>query len=105
VFPYSRRPGTEAAAFTDAPAKDESRRRAAILKAFGAAKRTAFAARHAGRVMDVLVETTRDEATGLLKGFTDNYIPVLFEGGEELKGRLARAVLDGAGRGRLADAP
>lgn len=105
VFPYSRRPGTEAAAFTDAPAKEKSRRRSAILKALGAAKRRAFAERHAGRAMDVLVETTRDEATGLLKGFTDNYIPVLLEGGEELKGRLARAVLDGAGRGRLADAP
>jgi len=105
VFPYSRRPGTEAAAFKDAPVKEESRRRAAMLKALGAAKRTAFIERHAGRVMDVLVETTPDEATGLLKGFTDTYIPVVFEGGGEYKGRLARVILDGAGGGRLADAP
>ena len=45
--------------------------------------------------MDVLVEGRRDRSTGLLRGITANYIPVLFTGDDALMGTLQRVKLDG----------
>ena len=44
--------------------------------------------------MNVLVESQRDAVTGLLKGFTSNYIPVLLAGEDPLKEQLAKVTLD-----------
>jgi threonylcarbamoyladenosine tRNA methylthiotransferase MtaB len=33
--------------------------------------------------MRVLVESRRDRETGMLKGYSENYIPVLFAGNDE----------------------
>jgi tRNA A37 methylthiotransferase MiaB len=34
------------------------------------------------------VESRREPKTGLLKGVSSNYLPVLFEGGDELMNRM-----------------
>ncbi len=87
VFPYSKRPGTPAATFdkqVPKPVKDE---RVRILRKLGERKKHAFYRKHLGEIRPVLVESKRDQ-NGLLKGFTDNYIPISFQGDDKLKNRI-----------------
>jgi len=42
----------------------------------------------------VLVESKRDERTGLLKGFSSNYVPVFIDGESELTNTMVRGVVD-----------
>ncbi|MDU9049357.1 MAG: tRNA (N(6)-L-threonylcarbamoyladenosine(37)-C(2))-methylthiotransferase MtaB [Candidatus Electrothrix sp. Rat3] len=75
IFPYSLRPGTAAAKFADqvpGPVKDA---RVARLRELDAEKKAAFYQRHCGTEQRVLLEGV-DEGAGLLKGFSENYIPV-----------------------------
>lgn len=44
-----------------------------------------FYSKYLGRKLNVLVEGTRDRKSGLLKGRSRNYIPVLLEGSDSLK--------------------
>ena len=83
VFPYSERPGTRAATFRGKVAKAEKTRRVADLLALGEEKKSAFYARQLHRKLPVLVESQRS-ADGLLRGFTDNYVPVSFAGPDSL---------------------
>jgi threonylcarbamoyladenosine tRNA methylthiotransferase MtaB len=39
------------------------------------------------RELQVLIEAKRERSSGLLKGFSRNYIPVLVAGGNELVGK------------------
>jgi threonylcarbamoyladenosine tRNA methylthiotransferase MtaB len=100
VFPYSERPGTEAATLpgkVDGPLRA---RRAAELRALGLAKREDFAKQAVGSRQTVLVEGSRDRKTGRLKGFTGNYIPVLLtEGSNESMNRLIDVVIESAEAG------
>lgn len=87
VFPYSPRPGTPAATFADqvpGPVKD---RRVAALRQLSAQKQQDFIARQLQTIRPVLVEGHRDR-NGFLKGFTDNYIPVLLRGPDTLINRI-----------------
>jgi threonylcarbamoyladenosine tRNA methylthiotransferase MtaB len=77
VFPYSERPGTPAAAMPLQVSPKEKKRRAEILRNLGASKREAFAQRFLGRILLVLVEERKDRISGLRKGFSDNYLPIL----------------------------
>lgn len=94
VFPFSPRPGTPAADFPDPVPPGELKRRCGIMRALGQAKKTAFLTRFKGRTLTPLIESRRDPATGLLKGVSANYIPVLAEGGDHLKNRLVSARID-----------
>jgi threonylcarbamoyladenosine tRNA methylthiotransferase MtaB len=84
VFPFSAREGTPAFSFTDQVPPQVIKRRCARIRRLGAKKRQAFYGRHVGSAVTVLVEATRDRITGRLKGFSDNYIPVCFDGSDEL---------------------
>ena len=100
VFPYSERPGTAAASLPGRVEAALRSQRAAALRALGLAKRTDFAKRAVGSRQTVLVEGSRDRKTGLLKGFTGNYIPVLLSGGnEEWMNRLVDVVIESAEAG------
>jgi threonylcarbamoyladenosine tRNA methylthiotransferase MtaB len=79
VFPYSKRPGTLASTFKNQVSRSIKEARVAILRALGNRKKAQFYRKHIGEKRPVLVEGKRD-AHGLLKGFTDNYIPVSFSG-------------------------
>ena len=99
VFPYSDRKGTEAAA---RPAHVDGKtitRRAARLRALGAAKAGAFRRSLVGRTEDVLVLETPDRATGGLVGLTGNYLEVVFDGPEALRGRMVRVRVAGVDAG------
>jgi len=93
VFSFSERPGTVAPSLPDKVAKNVRRRRSEALKALGLRKSREFRERSLGSEREVLVEEQRDRETGSLKGHTDNYIPVLMEGGDDRKNRLARVRL------------
>lgn len=87
VFPYSIRPGTKAAGFDGQVAKKVKEERVARLRQLSDAKRTAFWQGQLGRTWPVLVEGRRD-VSGMLKGFTANYIPVTFSGSDDLLQRV-----------------
>ncbi|MDO9515175.1 MAG: tRNA (N(6)-L-threonylcarbamoyladenosine(37)-C(2))-methylthiotransferase MtaB [Syntrophales bacterium] len=82
VFPYSRRPGTIASSLPDQVMKSVSKERAAILRDIGGRKRIAFNSGVLGKKLSVLVEGTGDKETGWMKGFSDNYVPVLVPEGD-----------------------
>ena len=92
VFPFSKRPGTAAAAMPGHLPGTVKKARAEQLRLLGAEKLQAFAARFVGRELEVVVEGGGQG--GLLKGLTRNYLEVRFAGGSELVGRcaLVRAV-------------
>ena len=102
VFPYSDRTGTEAATRPDHVDRATVARRAARLRALGAAKALAFRRALAGRTEDVLVLETRDPATGALIGLTGHYVEVPFDGPDALMRRVARVRIGSAARGELA---
>jgi threonylcarbamoyladenosine tRNA methylthiotransferase MtaB len=82
VFPYSERPGTAAEKLYPKVPQNIKKERAAILRDLGAKKREEFSSRFLGRKLDVLMERTKDNKTGLMKGFSQNYLPVLLETNE-----------------------
>jgi threonylcarbamoyladenosine tRNA methylthiotransferase MtaB len=93
VFPYSRRPGTLAASFPDqvhGRIKDERVRR---LRELDSAKRQEFYRRHIGTSQQVLVER-RNRKTGLLQGFSANYIPIRFAGPGRLIHRIVQVRIE-----------
>jgi len=79
VFPYSERPGTAALEIHPKVPEKVKKERAAILRALSLQKREAFARKYMGQILPVLVENTRDKKTGLHKGFSHNYLPVLLD--------------------------
>lgn len=102
VFPYSRRPGTLAASMPHhlpGPLKEERVRR---LRSLDADKRQAHSATGLGQVHRVLVER-RHKGTGLLQGFSENYIPLLFAGPASLTQSVVAvrmtAIADGQAQG------
>jgi threonylcarbamoyladenosine tRNA methylthiotransferase MtaB len=105
VFPYSRRPGTPAADFPGLVEDGEKKARAALLRELGRRKRQAFAARFVGREVTVLLEDAKDRETGLRKGFSGEYVPVLVTNGDERHvNRLVPVVPREAREGKLVGA-
>lgn len=92
VFPYSVRPGTSAASMPDQVPKHIKERRVAILRELSENKRKIFYKKHLGQTRTVLIERKRD-SQGRLKGFTDNYIDIRFEGPDALLGDCTRILL------------
>ena len=56
VFPYSPRPGTRAADMPDHPSPEVSKRRAAVLRQLGMAKKRAYYQAQVGSTLEVIVE-------------------------------------------------
>ncbi len=80
VFPYSPRPGTAAEKLQPRIPQAIKNERATILRNLSTQKREKFALRFLGKPLNVLVESTKDKKTGLLKGFSQNYLPFLLDG-------------------------
>lgn len=79
VFPYSERPQTSAKGIMPKVAAAVIKQRAAILRSLGERKRDEFTQRFLGRELRVLVEKIRDKKTGLMRGVSQNYLPVLID--------------------------
>jgi len=87
VFPYSIRAGTKAGTFHGQVEKHEKSVRVERLRKLSEKNRFAFYNRQIGSRKRVLIETDRDSSS-LLKGFTDNYIPVLIDGDDDMKNNI-----------------
>ena len=76
VFPFSPRPGTPAAKFSDPIPTPVIKPRAARLRQLGHGKQNRFYSRHVDRELTVLVEGPQGAPPGMVKGLTSNYIPI-----------------------------
>jgi threonylcarbamoyladenosine tRNA methylthiotransferase MtaB len=83
VFPYSIRPGTAAARFKGQIPKKIKDARVVELRSISDEKKNAFYQSQLYQIRPVLVEGRR-HSDGMLKGFTDNYIAVRFDGPDSL---------------------
>jgi threonylcarbamoyladenosine tRNA methylthiotransferase MtaB len=101
VFPFSARPGTPAGRFSDKVQEDEIKKRCADMRKLGLEKKMAFYRRFVGKTLVILVEETRDSASGRLKGFSGNYVPVQTDGGDHLKNTLAEVRVEKIVDGRV----
>lgn len=88
VFTYSQREGTDAYKYDGQIPEYVKKERNLIIKNLGREKSNTFRQGFIGKICRVHVENSRDKETGLLKGYTDNYIPVLLQGRDELMNRL-----------------
>lgn len=87
VFPFSRRPGTAAAAMSEQVPEKIKEERVALLRELDNKKRIDFYKMHIGRTVRVLSEGGASRQR-LHRGFSDNYIPVSFAAASELSNQL-----------------
>ena len=88
VFPYSKRPGTPAAGYSDQVPGDVSKARAERLRHLAAEKHRSFAEGFIGEELEIVVESGEKE--GLLKGVSRNYLDIRFSGEAALSGQCVR---------------
>lgn len=100
VFPYSRRPGTPAAALPNQVPREEKERRARAAIALGEALERRWLEGQVGRTLPVLFEEEKD---GLWQGHAPNYALVRAPG-EALHNRLLDVAITGAEGGALVGA-
>ncbi|MFW2365177.1 MAG: tRNA (N(6)-L-threonylcarbamoyladenosine(37)-C(2))-methylthiotransferase MtaB, partial [Desulforhopalus sp.] len=92
VFPYSKRPGTIAAEFSNQIPKAIKEERVAELRKLSDSRKKLFYTGQLNRIRPVVIEGKRNKA-GFLKGFTDNYVAVCFQGEDSLLDQVARVRL------------
>ena len=94
VFPFSARPGTAAHKLPDklnpAVIKDRCER----MRKLGDQLREKFYGKFIGQKLPILVETKRERFTGLLKGISSNYLPVLVDAGDDLKNTIVEVRIE-----------
>ena len=100
VFPFSRRPGTPAAAMPGQVPEADKKQRVERLRTVGAEKRRAFAEKFIGAPLTILIEGKKDKSTGFFVGFSDNYIPVACRGAADAN-RIVSALPGSFRNGRL----
>lgn len=88
VFSYSVRAGTEAEGFSGKVPAEVIKERADKLKAIDSQLRARYLESYIAKDVKVIVERTRHKQSNLLKGVSANYIPVLFEGSDDLKNNV-----------------
>ncbi len=94
VFPYSVRPATPAAEYAHKIPPEIIKDRCEQMRKLGHATRMSFYRGFVGKTMPVLIETKRDRATGLLKGISSNYLPVLIDGRDEIKNKIVDVTIE-----------
>jgi threonylcarbamoyladenosine tRNA methylthiotransferase MtaB len=88
VFPFSPRTGTAASNLGGPVAPQLIKKRAAELRELGQQKKAAFYKACLKKEFLVLAERWHSPENGMMRGMSDNYIPVLFPAAQDLKGEL-----------------
>ena len=99
VFPYSKRSGTPAARMDGQVPEEVKHERVHRLIDLSERMQAAYAARWVGREVDVIPEREAKgrEGQGLLSGYSDNYLQVVFDGDPSLIGSLCRVRITASG--------
>ena len=100
VFPYSKRTGTPAARMEDQVDENVKNERVHRLIALSDQLAKEYASAYEGEVLEIIPEESFKEQDGthnLYVGYTDNYMKVVFEGTEDLIGRLVKVKITKAG--------
>ena len=94
VFPFSPRPGTPADKYPQKVSQKTIKARCEKMRRLGDEKKRIFYETFMGKTVEVLIESKRDKATGLLKGITSNYIPVNVVGKDDLFNTLVQVNIE-----------
>ncbi|QJC52567.1 tRNA (N(6)-L-threonylcarbamoyladenosine(37)-C(2))-methylthiotransferase MtaB [Paenibacillus albicereus] len=110
VFPYSKRTGTPAARMEEQVDEAVKNERVHRLIDLSETMQLAYAEQYVGQTLGVIPEREHKGSapgSGLMMGYTDNYIQVVFQGDESMIGKLCRVEITEAGvnesRGRLVE--
>ncbi len=101
VFPYSARPGTPAAAAPEQVPKAVREARAARMGSLSNELKAAHLSGFVGRTLEVLLEQADPKHTGLMEGFTQNYLPVCVPADAAMSGRYVTVRIHAATRETL----
>lgn len=93
IFPYSSRPGTQAAGFKGVVDPKIIRARCRRMEKLAESCRRNFMRKFIGKKVNVLIEGRSKDNTGNLEGLTDNYLPVRLRFRPGLKNKIVRARL------------
>ena len=99
VFPYSKRTGTPAARMEDQVDEEVKNERVHRLITLSDQLAKEYASQFEGEVVEVIPEAgfIGDKEKGLLEGFTDNYLKVVFPGTEDMIGEIIQVKIEKAG--------
>jgi threonylcarbamoyladenosine tRNA methylthiotransferase MtaB len=100
VFPFSPRKGTRAADLSDRVDQGLIKERAGRLRVLGQKKRETFYQSCLGEEFSALAEGWESEADRMMKGITDNYLPVVFPSSQNLKNELVPVVTESVEKGK-----
>ncbi len=104
VFTYSPREGTSAFSRNETVKGNVKSERSGLLRLLGEEKKNIFKNAHIGKIVDVLVEEDRDEESGLMKGYTGNYLRVLISESVNIKNIISvqiTGIMNGCLSGKL----
>jgi threonylcarbamoyladenosine tRNA methylthiotransferase MtaB len=105
IFRFSPRPGTPAASMGQQVDSSLIRHRCSLLGELDKNKRLGFLRQYLGKIRPVLVESRRDEASGMKRGFSDNYLPVLIQSDSAHENQILTARLEQIQDNRLVATP
>ena len=94
VFPFSPRPGTAADKFKGRVAPGVIKKRAAELRDLGERKRNLFYQGCLQEEFQVLGEGWDSEKPGVMRGRSDNYLPVLFRSDHVRENQLVQVLME-----------
>lgn len=94
IFTFSKRPGTVAHDMEGGVGRDVLKRRYYELEVAALESSYLYRSRFLGESLDILVESKRDRRSGLLTGYSDNYIKVLFEGPDTLMNKIVSVKIE-----------
>lgn len=105
VFPFSSRPGTPASAFDGKLDPDVIKKRAARIRELGQDKRIEFYRSCLGREFLVLPEKWHSKEKRIMRGTSDNYLPVLFAQPSDSKDQLVPIRTERVNKGIVIGSP
>jgi len=94
VFPFSSRPATAADKLANKVDPPVIKARCERIRKLGQQKRLKFHGRFTGKSLPVLIETKREGCSGLLKGISSNYLPVLVDGDDHLHNKIVEVKIE-----------
>ncbi len=105
VFPFSPRKGTSAAGLPGQIGQSLIKKRARMLRELAQEKREAFHRSCLGEEVPVLAEGWHPQKEGTIKGFSDNYLSVVFRSSYLVKNRILKVRVEDVANGTVVGTP